>query len=468
MHPIALLLALAACKSEPADSAVADPCSAPAGSPTLDSWGGDQRVQLEASGWFRTEKICDRWWFVTPDGHPVLSLGVNNVNPSGDTGLKTGRAIYGETVEAAYDSTDDWADAAVARLQSWGFNTAGCWSTTEWVQPRMAFTPIAGLADYDWRTGERGDWFEPAWTEAVQAQAESVVAPLADEPNLLGWFLDNEIGWGPDWRGLDTLLQAYLAMDAAAAGKAAAVDLLLEELGDVDAVNAALGTSFAARDELLAATEGWDALDQGSSDTEAALTSAFLTMAAEHYFSTTVEAIRAAAPNHLVLGNREISVMTRLEVFQAAAQHLDVISINNYVFTEGIAEGALNLSGGLDPAEGFAALHAEIDLPVLVSEFGFRAADSGLPNSWPPFYPTYDTQAERADAFADYARYHQSVPWIAGYHWFEWVDEPADGRFDGEDNNWGLVDEQDQVYEELTARMTEVNAEVWEYLEVGD
>ena len=59
-------------------------------------------------------------------------------------------------------------------------------------------------------------------------------------------------------------------------------------------------------------------------------------------------------------------------------------------------------------------------------------------------------------------------PWIVGYHWFEWVDQPPEGRFDGEDNNWGVVSEADEVYEIVTARMTEVNPEVWARLRVPD
>ncbi len=443
-----------------------DPCGAPPGERSQDVWGGDTRVSLEATGFFRTEKLCERWWLVTPEGHPTWSIGVNNVSPNGDVDAETGEQLYAQAVDTIYESDEAWAQAAADRLRSWGMNTAGAWSTSELLQPRMAVTPVLYVAGYDWLNGDRSDWFDPAWEASVQASAQEL-AEQADEPNVLGWFLDNEISWGPDWRGLDTLLQAYLGMDAEAPGKAAAVDLLLERLGDVDAINSALGTSFEDRDAMLAATDGWDSLDSDSSETEAELTSAFVSVAAEHYFSTVTTAIRAHDPNHLILGNREVSVLTRLEVYQAAAPYLDVIAINNYWFLDGIAEGALALSGGLDPADGFEALATHMDLPILVSEFGFRAADAGLDNSWPFFYPTYDTQTERALAFAEYARLHQSKPWMVGYHWFEWVDQPVGGRqMDGEDNNWGVVDEQDEVYEELTAAMTEVNGELWGYLEL--
>jgi hypothetical protein len=442
------------------------PCHALEGEPSLDSWGGDRRVSLEATGFFRTEKLCERWWLVTPDGHPTWSLGVNNVNPNGDRDGVTGERLYQQAVDAAYDSDEAWALAATDRLRGWGFNTTGAWSTHELTLPWMAAAPILYIAGYDWLDGTRSDWFDPAWPQSVEAAATGL-AEQADEANILGWFLDNEISWGPDWRGLDTLLQAYLEMDAEAPGKAVAVDFLIQQLGDVGAVNEALGTDFADRDEMLSATGAWDSLDQDSSDPERALTSGFLSMAAEHYFSTVATAIRAHDPNHLLMGNREVSVLTRVEVYEAAARHMDVLSINNYRFMDGIAEGALDLSGGLDPADAFAALTEQVDMPILISEFGFRADDSGLPNSWPFFYPTYDSQTERAGAFEDYAREHQGSPWVVGYHWFEWVDQPQGGReMDGEDNNWGLVNEQDEPYVELTEAMARVNAEVYGLLEV--
>jgi hypothetical protein len=45
-----------------------------------------------------------------------------------------------------------------------------------------------------------------------------------------------------------------------------------------------------------------------------------------------------------------------------------------------------------------------------------------------------------------------------GYHWFEHADQPAEGRFDGENSNFGTVTIEDNVYAELTETMTRVNA----------
>jgi hypothetical protein len=47
---------------------------------------------------------------------------------------------------------------------------------------------------------------------------------------------------------------------------------------------------------------------------------------------------------------------------------------------------------------------------------------------------------------------------VVGYHWFEHADQPAEGRFDGENSNFGTVTIEDNVYAELTEAMTRLNA----------
>ena len=89
----------------------------------------------------------------------------------------------------------------------------------------------------------------------------------------------------------------------------------------------------------------------------------------------------------------------------------------------------------------------------MISEFGYRAADSGLPNSTPPQYPVLYDQAERGEAYAAYLDRVLERPYIVGAHWFKHADQPYTGRNDGEDNNWGFVDIEDDVYPEMYVRM---------------
>ena len=68
------------------------------------------------------------------------------------------------------------------------------------------------------------------------------------------------------------------------------------------------------------------------------------------------------------------------------------------------------------------------------------------------------SQIERARCFELYVSAALRKPAVVGYHWFEHADQPAAGRFDGENSNFGTVTIEDDVYAELTEAMTRVSA----------
>jgi hypothetical protein len=59
------------------------------------------------------------------------------------------------------------------------------------------------------------------------------------------------------------------------------------------------------------------------------------------------------------------------------------------------------------------------------------------------------SQEERGVAYRYYIENALADPSIVGAHWFEWIDEPSTGRFDGENYNIGFVDVTDRPYREL-------------------
>jgi len=93
----------------------------------------------------------------------------------------------------------------------------------------------------------------------------------------------------------------------------------------------------------------------------------------------------------------------------------------------------------------------------MITEFSFKAKDSGLPNTKGAGLPV-ETQKDRADRFEKYVATLAKMPAWVGYHWFEWCDEPKEGRFDGENSNYGLVRIDDTPWEVLTERFKTVNA----------
>ena len=104
--------------------------------------------------------------------------------------------------------------------------------------------------------------------------------------------------------------------------------------------------------------------------------------------------------------------------------------------------------------------YSAFNLPAIIGEFSFVSDDSGLPNTSEGKRELHmKNQKERALAFKNYVNAGLKHPNLIGYHWFEHVDQPKEGRFDGQNANYGLVDIKDEPYLPLVEMMTEVNAD---------
>lgn len=414
----------------------------PVTAPALDGYGGLTSVSLGATGRFRLAEVDGRWWLVTPDGHPFFSAGVNHTTPYGTTDRNGGRA-YWDTVQAKYGSIPAWADAQVERFGEWGFNTLGGWSTYDAFAGKLPYTVLFSFAGQNFVSGRMDDFWDPAWAAGVEATAQAVAAPRADDPWLVGYFLDNELHWNKDFRFLDQL-DLYLDREATAPGKVHLLGWLADRYGgDFAAFAADFDSDATGWDDLAEPTVLTD-VGPGAQPTRAAWAGAV----AERYFSITDAALEAADPDHLNLGARFLTQITVPEVVAAAGRYVDVLSVNWYDIKPEWEE----VLAGLGPAylpttDTLVEFHRLTGRPLLVSEFGYRALDSGLPNTWPPFQVVLDTQTQRAAAYQNYVDCLINTGYVVGAHWFEHADEPAIGRSDGEDDNWGLVTEGDEPYE---------------------
>jgi hypothetical protein len=99
----------------------------------------------------------------------------------------------------------------------------------------------------------------------------------------------------------------------------------------------------------------------------------------------------------------------------------------------------------------------------MITEFSFKAMDSGLPNTKGAAEPVA-TQQDRAEGFTRYVQDLASLPSCVGFHWFEYRDQPPEGRGgDGENSNYGLVKMNGDPWDVLTTRMKEVNEALENY-----
>ncbi|MFZ1865625.1 MAG: hypothetical protein WAU39_15485 [Polyangiales bacterium] len=362
----------------------------------------------EATGFFQVAEVGERWFLITPDGKPFYSVGVNHVTNHNNTDRETGISQYSEAVASIYESEEAWAEATSERLADWGFNTISGWSRIDLFSPLMPYTEILNIHNTP-------DVFAPEFEQRVRDIAAEHVAPLKDDPNLVGWFLDNELKWGRDWHNDNTMLDEYLLLEEGSPGRAMA--------------------------------ERYEGDDEG-----------FLTALATQYFRVATEVIREVDPNHLILGSRPSSLSMPPQVPAAATPYLDVFSVNFYATIDGLFEALDESWGPLVPIDGWLAeYYALSGLPLMVTEFSFRSSQSDPPNTYPPIYLTFDTQVERAAAYDDYVQNCFAAPYIVGHHWFEYVDQPVGGRGDGENNNFGLVTVGDEPYDDFVGPVTVTN-----------
>jgi hypothetical protein len=290
---------------------------------------------------------------------------------------------------------------------------------------KLAYAPILGAAQAARReasaTAGVPDYFSEEFRKSTDGLAQRLCAPRANDPWVLGYFTDNEQAWttskiswsgNPPWNLPQSLLETYLKMPPATAGYQQA-NKFLKSRGMIK--GALTEDDIAGFQELVTA----------------------------EYARVCREAIRRYDPDHLILGCRYAGHAPD-PVVRGMGPFFDVISFNNY--------------HRRPPKWKLEHLTQIAGKPIMVTEFSFKAMDSGLPNTKGAGEPV-GTQQDRADGFAEYVQDLIAMPSCVGYHWFEYRDEPAEGRRgDGENSNYGLVKIDGPPWEVLTSRMREVNA----------
>jgi hypothetical protein len=362
---------------------------------------------FKATGYFTTVHTHGRWFFVTPTGQPFFSTGVDHVTSDPDTDQATGQCPYCQAIQSQYPSTSAWETATVAQLRSWGFNSLGPFSDVGEFAGQMPYTVQLSMASGD-------DWFAPSFVTNADAVAAAQVAPLADDPDLIGWYTDSELTWGPDISNFNTKLQDYLELPAASPGLAVAE----QYVGRPDAFVSALAT---------------------------------------RYFQVTTAAIRMYDAHHLILGVKAEGQYIQPQLLEAASHYVNVFSIDDYNLQPGYAQGIHALWPQYLPVRyNFTNFEKYAHIPIMVAEYSFVGETAQTPDTVPGVYAVYPTQAARALAYTQYiAPLYQDAPWVIGDEWFEYVDEPQGGRVaDGENDNFGLVDVENQPYEDLVTSMS--------------
>lgn len=410
---------------------------------------------FEATGFFRTQQAEGRWWIVDPEGRPVFLVGTDHCNFNVHHCEALGYAPYNRNMVAKYGSAEAWAASATERLASWNFNVLAANHSPETRGHGLAHKAFVAFGSNFARSAwiaEPINWtgfpdvFHPNWEPYCKFAAKSHVQEFLGDPWLVGYFLDNELEW---YGKGGFLVDDVYKLPAQAPAKQALVAHLREEYGDIDSLNAAFGSDHADFDALLAHVE-----PPPPSEALAAVREAFLARIAERYFAATCDALKAADPDHMVIGCR-FAGQTPAAVLDAAARHLDVFTINTYPRVDMDADLVIETPAML------LSLYERMNLPMIITEWSFPALDSGLPCKYGAGMRV-DTQEQKAECYRIFAETIASMPFMVGYNYFMWVDEPELGISSTfpEDSNYGLVDVNDEPYTVLTDVATAVNGRV--------
>lgn len=391
-------------------------------------YGGYKSTQAKATGFFRVEKIDDRWWLIDPEGHYFFSTGADVMVPWMGTRTEGRDGVFMALPPADLkppsfrpnqsgmvsfytwnllrrfgpDWQPAWNDLTLQRMDAWGLNTIANWS-----DPRLAEAKrkpyIVMLRGWGIDTGYLGlpDVYADEFTKKVDTAAAEQCTPRKDDPWLLGYFIANE----PPWPGREAEI----------------VNAILE--GPATAIQSEAKKFLAEGDTPQQRRE-------------------FIDIAVDKFIDTVNAAMHKYDPNHLNLGLRFGSRPS--EAMLRASRNFDVFSMNSYGYevNRAAVDAAYRITGK----------------PVLIGEFHFGTPGRGLAAG----IIQTKNQEERGVAYRYYIENAAANRTIIGTHWFEWIDEPNTGRNDGENYNIGLVDVTDRPYQELVDAMKATHKRLFE------
>jgi hypothetical protein len=506
------------------------------GKSEMDPYGGWKHIKGNATGFFHTEKIGNRWWIISPEGNGFIVTGlqymfrddrdsklnealekieeirktptnsnnmrehfnaltrivpyvadrfsfdVRNLLPhvksmeiealidAEDRGAAKKIEEVFEKIERAinlYGPQQQWVKTTAQRSEEWGFNTLShiprslfrkvvydapvsrsLWGFPFAIPPEIR-VPLTGIdpADILYDAISFPDVFDGKFKEILEKDFRMTAARLRDDPWLLGYFLGNELPWGgnPLLKNPPqdcSVFDMFFALRKERAGKNALVEFLKAQYdSNTKVFNTAWGTSIKDFRELLTLARLGNGIQ---TDRCQADRSKFLRLVAESYFKINYEIVKRYDPHHMILGVRFAGHAVPQEVLETVGQYVDIVSFQPY--------------DPIAPLEWLEDSYQYHRKPILISEFTFKAKDSGLPNTMGPGC-VFGTQKERGLWYDRFVSRLLSSPIMVGQIWYKYADDPPRTR--GEYSNVGLVTYQDIPYEDLVKKVREVNHKVY-------
>lgn len=459
-----------------ADAATEQEYYASLNPPERDAYGGvpgsGQALGLKKTGYFHVEQHDGRWYLVSPEGNATFHLGICSFGPGEDYTYTKGREqvyewlpSYDSEYQPAFHPDAYWSRDTfsfyianqirkygsfdretnvrrmIGRVKQMGFNASGAFSGGSNVCREEGFPYVSTLPVGQWTLGRqieglRGlfDPFDPETATKMAGLFQQSVKPHANEPLLIGYFLDNEQAFEDIPRVIPSLTKGPC--------KERLVAMLREKYPTIAAFNAAWNLQAADFDALVG--QGLAVTTQAASDDLHAYAGIFI----DAYYKLIRETFDAADPNHMLLGNRwQPGTANNEQLCRIAGTYCDLLSLNYYTYALDV-----NYLKRLNDWAG--------GKPWWLSEFYWTApAECGLQGG-----KEVKTQTERGLAYRNYVEQAAATGFVVGIEWFTLLDQARTGRFferyNGERANTGIFNVVDRPYKAFVAEATKANAAV--------
>ena len=417
----------------------------------FDEFGGlmDESRRQEATGFFYSKKIGDRWWFIDPKGYPCHVRCMHAVHH-----CYLGSPNHTNAAVVRYGSLQGWAEKTADLLKNeWHFNIADTSFSDglgELRLPRQS--GVAGFAGAYGRVvgsncsnggstrfseNNTMNVFDPDFIPFCDERA-AVLDANKDNPWILGYTSDNELPMDVG------MLYNYLSLDCS------------------KPMNR---YSYACAWTWLRRITGKDSPDQ--QDISGDLPELFRGFVWDRYYNVVCGAMRKHDPNHMILGTRFLTHVKNAEwVLRFAALYLDGMTINWY--------------GQWEPnADDLKQIGERADLPMMVTEFYTKAMDAGMANTRGAGW-LVPTQQDRADFYQGFTLRLLESKNFVGWHWHQYIDDdrspaviykPGTTIWKDQSNidaNKGIVDIGHRPYTELVEGMAEINRNVYRLIDHFD
>ncbi|MHC4149472.1 MAG: DOMON domain-containing protein [Planctomycetota bacterium] len=382
------------------------------------------------------------WWFLSPEGKQEFLNTVTTVQPFQKGRDANGRHYVSRDYKGRtdveiwnVDSTDldkyldEWAAKTVKRVKDAGFKALGGWCQPAFHRHDVAMSRC--LSVWSWVGKGSKLFYEPDWPQAAEEIIKKQVVGLRNNTNLVGYYIDNELGWKDGFGSVDGYFDKLAADNP---NRQEVMKVIRSMWPTIRSFNKDWQRQLKDWSEM----DKWEKLPAQPAKTVAKLNDVWRYHLARDYIECATKLIRKHDSNHLILGMRFKGGVQR-EVCRAAKGLTDAMSINVYA-----SDARLD-------KELMETIHKESEQPIIITEYAFHSIDgrSGDMNRCGFIWGHVIDQKAREDGYRMFTRRLARLPYIIGADWFQWNDEPPSGRGDGEDVNFGVVDINDELYEDL-------------------